>query len=85
MNLIEIDNLWEIIDKVIDENIADGEEIKSYGGGDGSVQMSYSVVRDHKLLQSHQRLGAETLRKMSVPTLRMFIKEIIGSLRGDAH
>ena len=74
--------MWEIIDSVIAENVENNESIKTCG--DCSIDIAYSKIESNNLMQSRIHLDRKTVAYMTIPTLRIFIKEIINVLRRDA-
>jgi hypothetical protein len=84
MTLMDKNQMWEVIDLVIKENIKSNEAITSGTTPTCDVIITYDSIDDNILHKSAHVLGVYTLRLMSVPTLRMFIKEVIETLRYDA-
>jgi hypothetical protein len=82
MSELDANKLWEIIDLVISEEVKENEAIKSFG--DCSVQLTYSRISNNSLSQSNVILDRRTLCLMSIPTLRVVIKEVIEYLRCQA-
>jgi hypothetical protein len=79
---MDANKMWEIVELVIKENIGEHEAVKCFGHGE--VIIDYIEIRDHKPFTNRKALDKATLYLMSVPTLRMFIKEVIGMLRFEA-
>ncbi len=80
--MMDSNKMLEIIDLVIKENIKENEAIKSCGTY--TVQLTYSAVIENSLHQSACSLDVSTILRMSIPTLRLFIKEVIESMRSEA-
>jgi hypothetical protein len=75
--------MWEVIDLVITENVKEHEAIKSFGAT--SIQLTYSGIKKNSLHQTQVVLDRSTVRLMSIPTLRMFIVEVINQMRSEAE
>lgn len=73
--------MWEVIDLVIRENVKENEAIKSCGCD--TVQLTYSMILNNSLYQCGRMLCKKTCQQMTVPTLRVFMKEVIGSMRSE--
>lgn len=74
--------VWEIIDLVIKEEIKENESIKSMGGS-GIIQIKYSKIQDHELYYHSIQTDMGTAKTVSIPTLRLIIKELILHLRNN--
>jgi hypothetical protein len=79
---LDENKLWEIIDLVVSENVQPNEAIKTYGTS--CCQLSYAAIVENKLLQHEINLDKKTLQLMTIPTLRLFIVEVITHLRTEA-
>jgi hypothetical protein len=82
--------MWEVIGLVIKDYVKENEAIRSGSGIPGAVLLTYSVIvknslDENTLCQCHKTLDEGTLRLMTVPTLRIFMKEVIYELRSDAE
>lgn len=81
--MLDKNQMWEIVDLVIRENTRENEAIKSFG--DVCLQIDYASIVNNTLIENRKVLDFATLRLMTIPTLRVFIKEIIEILRSDAE
>ena len=76
--------VWEVIDLVIKENIKPNEAIKNFGAH-GDFTILYSAILENKLVESRYDGHAfDLFTRISVPTLRDTIKELINDLRERA-
>lgn len=80
---MDTEKMWEVIDLVIHENVDSNEALSSCGGT--SVKLTYFSIRDNVLLRSVKYLESATLCLMSIPALRLFIKEVIDTMKCDAE
>jgi hypothetical protein len=82
VEMMDPNKMWEIIELVIKENVKENEAIKSFGSGE--VIFEYFAISNNTLLKCRRQVDKYTLCYMSVPTLRIFIKEMISLLRNEA-
>lgn len=74
-----MNQMWEVIDLVISEEQKENEAIASCGHGE--VVITYAGITDHKLHTAKATMSIWLLCTVSVPTLRLIIKEVINHLR----
>lgn len=75
----DVNQMWEVIDSVISEEQKENEAIQSFGNSE--VYITYAGITDHKLHQGKATISIWLLKTISVPTLRLVIKEVINHLR----
>lgn len=75
----DLNQMWEVIDLVISQEQKENEAIHTMGHGE--VVITYAGITDHTLHTAKATMSIWLLCTVSVPTLRLIIKEVIDHLR----
>jgi len=84
MNESEKENeVWRILEEVINENIRENEAIKTMGGTFSGIGIKYAKIENHSLYRAECTLSMSTAKAVHESTLRAMVKDLIQSLRAQ--
>ena len=73
-------DVWKIIDTIINDFSNECEAIHVMQNG-FDVQVCYDAIKNHRLHRHHFILDMKMLQTVTIPTLRLIIREILLYLR----
>jgi hypothetical protein len=80
--MIDENNMWKIIDNLIDKNIKENESIKSMKMLD-KIIITYAKISNHELHTSKIEFDMKLVRCVSIPTLKQVTLDVINHLRDN--